>query len=117
MRIRIEASGKVTLWPLSSPKRNSSRRKLFTCSVNLLHFFALRAQPRSTLLELSAVEVLEVLWLSGIFAFRGALRRPLPSDVILLLLLGKFVLVLAEVETADKVVVRAVNFSTPFLRA
>ena len=47
---------------------------------------------------------------------RGAFRRPLPSDVIALRLPVKFVLVLAEVEMADKVVVRAVDFSTPFRR-
>lgn len=47
---------------------------------------------------------------------RGALRRPLPSDVIVLRLPVKLVLVLAEVEMADKVAVRAVDFSAPFLR-
>ena len=47
---------------------------------------------------------------------RGAFRRLLPSNVILLRLLVKFVLVLSEVEMADKVVVRAADFSTPFLR-
>ena len=40
----------------------------------------------------------------------------MPSDVIILRLPVKFVLVLAEVEMVDKVVVRAVDFSTPFLR-
>ena len=55
----------------------------------------------------------------GLWSFcfqRGAFRRPLPSDVIALHLPVKFVLVLAEVEMADKVVVRAVDFSTPFGR-
>ena len=47
---------------------------------------------------------------------RGAFRRPLPSDVIALRLPVKFVLVLAEDEMADKVVVRAVDFSKPFRR-
>ena len=70
VRIRFKASGGVTLRPVSSPTRNSSRRKFFTCSVSLPHFLALRAQPRGTPLELLAVEVLEVLWVSGIFAFR-----------------------------------------------
>ena len=67
VRIRLEASGGVTLRPVSSPRRNSS---FFTFSVNLLHFLALRAQPRGTLLELLAVEALEVLSVSGILAFR-----------------------------------------------
>lgn len=47
---------------------------------------------------------------------RGAFRRPLPSDVIVLHLPVKFVLALAEVDMADKVVVRVLDFSTPFLR-
>ena len=47
---------------------------------------------------------------------RGALRPPLPSDVIVLRLPVKFVLVLAEVKMADKVAVRAIDFSTPFPR-
>ena len=47
---------------------------------------------------------------------RGAFRRPLPSDVIVLRLPVKFVIVLAEVEMADKGAVGAVDFSTPFLR-
>ena len=47
---------------------------------------------------------------------RGAFRRLLPSDVNALRLPVKFVLVLAEVEMADKGAVGAVDFSTPFLR-
>ena len=47
---------------------------------------------------------------------RGAFRRPFPCIVIILRFAVKFVLVLAEVKMADKVVVRAVDFSTPFLR-
>ena len=47
---------------------------------------------------------------------RGTFRRPLPSDVFALRLPVKFVLVLAEVEMADKVVVRTVDFSTSFRR-
>ena len=102
VRIRFKASGGVTLRPVSSPTRNSSRRKFFTCSVSLPHFLALRAQPRGTPLELLAVEVLEVLWVSGIFAFR---EEHFAAHCRLM-----------WVEMADKVVVRAVDFSTPFLR-
>ena len=47
---------------------------------------------------------------------RGTFRRPLPSDVIVLRLPVMFVLVLAEVEMADKGAVGAVDFSAPFLR-
>ena len=47
---------------------------------------------------------------------RGEFRRPLSSDVIVLHLSVKFVLALAEVDMADKVVVRVLDFSTPFLR-
>ena len=47
---------------------------------------------------------------------RGEFRRPLSSDVIVLHLSVKFVLALAEVEMADKVVVRAPDLSTPFCR-
>lgn len=47
---------------------------------------------------------------------RGTFRRPLPSNVTVLRFPVKFVLVLAEVEMADNVGVRAVDFSTPFLR-
>ena len=102
VRIRFKASGGVTLHSVSSPTRNSSRRKFFTCSVSLLNFLALRAQPRGTLLELLAVEVLEVLWVSGIFVFR---EEHFAAHCRLM-----------WVEMADKVVVRAVDFSTPFLR-
>ena len=40
----------------------------------------------------------------------------MPSNVILLRFSVKFVLVFADIEMADKVGVRAVDFSKPFLR-